>query len=88
MKKTDAPVLDHLHLEAALQLLERAGHAPPAGQRDAAWLQGVIDGLCDLSSRDALTGLANRRQFELALDREADRTARSGASVFFTIGPV
>ena len=85
MKKTDAPALDHLHLEAALQLLERAGHALPGGRRDAAWLQGVIDGLCDLSSRDALTGLANRRQFELALDREADRTARSGEAALLLL---
>ena len=38
----------------------------------------MIDGLCELSSRDALTGLANRRQFELALASEVDRVARAG----------
>ncbi|OYX02406.1 MAG: hypothetical protein B7Z12_12135, partial [Caulobacter vibrioides] len=38
----------------------------------------LVDALCDLSSRDALTGLANRRQFDLALERETDRVARSG----------
>ena len=38
----------------------------------------LIDQLVDLSSRDALTGLANRRTFELALAREVDRVARSG----------
>ena len=70
--------LDALQLDAALQLLGRAGHAVGDGPRDAAWLQRVIDGLCELSSRDALTGLSNRRQFELTLDREADRVARSG----------
>jgi diguanylate cyclase (GGDEF)-like protein len=43
-----------------------------------AWLQGLIDALVELSSRDALTGLANRRSFELALGREIDRVARSG----------
>ena len=43
-----------------------------------AWLQGLIDSLVDLSSRDALTGLANRRSFELALAREIDRVARAG----------
>jgi len=32
----------------------------------------------DISSRDALTGLANRRSFELALAREIDRVARAG----------
>ncbi len=73
-----APSIDGLRLDAALQLLQRAGHEFPDGPRDAAWLQKVLDALCDLSSRDALTGLANRRQFELALDREADRVARAG----------
>jgi diguanylate cyclase (GGDEF)-like protein len=42
------------------------------------WLQGVVDALVEISSRDALTGLANRRAFELALAREIDRVARSG----------
>ena len=45
---------------------------------DAAWLQAVIDGLCQLSSRDPLTGLANRRHFELTLASEVDRVARAG----------
>jgi len=38
----------------------------------------VIDGLVEISSKDPLTGLANRRTFELALARELDRVARSG----------
>lgn len=75
----DAPLpTDGLHLDTALQLLQRAGHALSTGPRDAAWLQQLVDALCDLSSRDALTGLANRRQFDLALERETDRVARSG----------
>lgn len=75
----DAPLpTDGLHLDTALQLLQRAGHALLPGPRDAAWLQQLVDALCDLSSRDALTGLANRRQFDLALERETDRVARSG----------
>jgi diguanylate cyclase (GGDEF)-like protein len=41
-------------------------------------MQQLVDSLCDLSSRDALTGLANRRSFENALARETDRVARSG----------
>jgi diguanylate cyclase len=44
----------------------------------APWLQSLIDGLCDLSCRDALTGLVNRRTFQLTLDREVDRVARAG----------
>jgi len=69
-----------LRLSTALLLLQQAGHAWPAGAKpgSAAWLQSTIDGLCELSSRDALTGLANRRQFELALASEIDRVARTG----------
>jgi diguanylate cyclase len=69
-----------LRLDAALQLLQQSGAVlPDAAQTgQAAWLQAVIDGLCNLSSRDPLTGLANRRQFELALAREIDRVARAG----------
>ena len=69
-----------LSLEGALQLLEQSGHRLPdpllAGQE--AWLQAVVDGLCELSSRDPLTGLANRRHFELTLAGEIDRVARVG----------
>jgi diguanylate cyclase len=69
-----------LRLELALNLLQQAGWVAPDGATPGsqAWLQAVIDGLCDVSSRDALTGLANRRQFEVAIAREIDRVARSG----------
>jgi diguanylate cyclase len=69
-----------LQLETALRLLQPSGRVlpEPGDIGQAAWLQAVIDGLCELSSRDALTGLANRRQFELALAREIDRVARAG----------
>jgi diguanylate cyclase len=81
--KTDStPAGSHssLQLGTALLLLQQAGHVWPAGAQpsSAAWLQSAIDGLCELSSRDALTGLANRRQFELALASEIDRVARTG----------
>ena len=68
-----------MQLDQALQLLRQSGHALPEGvpQSDA-WLQSLIDSLVDMSSRDALTGLANRRSFELALAREIDRVARAG----------
>ena len=70
-----------LRLDTALALLRQAGQAEPAGEPgSAAYLQALIDQLVDLSSRDALTGLANRRNFELALGREVDRVARSGES--------
>ena len=41
-------------------------------------LQSLIDSLCELSQRDALTGLANRGYFDALLQREIDRVARSG----------
>ena len=68
-----------LNTEVALQLLHQSGHGGlPGTPFSDAWLQALIDALVDLSSRDALTGLANRRSFELALAREIDRVARSG----------
>ena len=76
---------DALRLEAAVALLRHAGMQEPevgqAGQPiSSAGLQSLIDQLVALSSRDPLTGLANRRSFELALAREVDRVARSGES--------
>ncbi len=69
-----------MRLDAALNLLDQAGRTLPQslepGSRE--WLQALIDGLCEISSRDALTGLANRRQFESAIGREVDRVARIG----------
>ena len=69
-----------LRLGNALLLLQQSGHVWPTGSHpgSAEWLQSVIDGLCDLSSRDALTGLSNRRQFELTMASEIDRVARAG----------
>jgi diguanylate cyclase len=68
-----------LSLDGALQLLQQSGHVLPDRKSDRiAWLQAVIDGLCQLSSRDPLTGLANRRHFELTLASEVDRVARAG----------
>jgi diguanylate cyclase (GGDEF)-like protein len=68
-----------LRLEQALQLVTQSGRQLPVDEPGSTgWLQGLIDTLVDLSSRDALTGLANRRSFELALAREVDRVARSG----------
>ncbi len=60
-------------------MLRQYGHPEPAAPIGSPeWLQGVIDGLVEISSKDPLTGLANRRTFELALARELDRVARSG----------
>lgn len=84
------PEPSQLKLGAALQLLSQSGHVLPdrdeVGQ--AVWLQAVIDALCNLSSRDPLTGLANRRQFELALAREIDRVARAGEPALVLIADI
>jgi diguanylate cyclase len=74
-----APPRAPLRLDTALQLLQHAGVTLPPGEPlSQPWLQALIDGLCELSSRDALTGLANRRHFEVSLAREIDRVARAG----------
>jgi len=68
-----------LQVERALQLLAQSGQpAPPGDPASLAWQQALIDALVELSSRDALTGVYNRRAFEMALEREVDRVARSG----------
>ena len=79
MHRPPLPPAAALQLDAALQLIRQSGQLGPAGTPGTTeWLQGVIDALVDLSSRDPLTGLANRRSFDLALAREVDRVARSG----------
>ena len=73
------PALRQLNLDDALALLEQAGALlPDAEPYSVRWVQGIIDALADLTSRDALTGLVNRRSFEMALEREIDRVARAG----------
>lgn len=72
--------LDELQLDEALRLLRHAGRgaAFANGVHGAVGLQAVIDGLCELSSRDGLTGIANQRHFHLVLERELDRVTRTG----------
>jgi diguanylate cyclase (GGDEF)-like protein len=80
------PPPSSLSLDRALQLLQHAGVAEPAGERGGErWMQGLLDALVDLSSRDPLTGSANRRSFEVALTREIDRVARSGESALLLL---
>ncbi len=79
MTHPEHPKAHALKLDLALQLLRQSGHHLPDGTPGSdVWLQSLIDSLVELSSRDALTGLANRRSFELAMAREIDRVARSG----------
>ena len=84
------PRPDGLDLQAALQLLIQSGHELPddLAVGSTAWLQAVIDGLCEFSSRDSLTDLSNRRQFELALAREVDRVARAGEPALLLLADI
>lgn len=72
--------LRDLHIENALALLHQAhvGALPPLSESPTNYLQSLINGLCELSLRDPLTGLGNRRHFISVLEREIDRVARSG----------
>ncbi len=72
--------IEKLRLEDARALLGRDGTlALPADMESATqYLQSVIDGLCELSLKDPLTGLSNRRHFRAVLDRTIDMVARSG----------
>jgi diguanylate cyclase (GGDEF)-like protein len=72
--------IGELDLRTALQLLRQAGYidAPPYAAGSCAWLQTVVDRLCEISLRDGLTGLANSRHFAAALEQEVSRVSRSG----------
>ena len=49
------------------------------------YLQNLIDGLCELSLKDPLTGLPNRRHLRAVLDSEIDRVARAGEAALLLI---
>ena len=72
--------LRDLRLDTAHALVAQASGSEAALRRDqpSRYLQGLIDGLCELSLKDHLTGLANRRHFRAVLEREIDRVTRSG----------
>jgi two-component system cell cycle response regulator len=74
--------LRNLRLDDARALLEHdpANSLPKLEESPTVYLQKVIDHLCELSLKDPLTGLANRRHFRHVLSREIDVVARSGES--------
>ena len=79
-----SPQIDvhQLRLRDACALLEHGSvtHLPDIDAAPLDYVQGLIDGLCELSLKDPLTGLANRRHFRTVLEREIDVVARSGES--------
>ena len=79
--------LQDLQLEDACALLQHDAQniQQQAGEADTAYLQRLIDGLCELSLRDPLTGLNNRRHFRSVLERSIDIVARSGESVLLLL---
>ena len=77
-----------LRLDDAFRLLKQSGQVLPENFSSLAGIQNVIDGLCSLSSCDALTGLANRRQFLSVLAQELDRVLRTGAPMSLLLADV
>jgi diguanylate cyclase (GGDEF)-like protein len=87
--QTDPSLIDlrRLRLDDARALLAHAAEngEPEPDESPAQYLQRVIDSLCELSLRDPLTGLANRRHFRAVLERSIDIVARSGESVLLLL---
>jgi len=74
--------LRDLRLDDARALLEHdpTCHLPEPQESPTVYVQSLVDNLCELSLKDPLTGLANRRHFRNVLNREIDSVARSGDS--------
>jgi two-component system cell cycle response regulator len=72
--------LHQLQLDDARALLDHGmlGALPSSEESPLDYLQGVINGLCELSLKDPLTGLGNRRHFRAVQERTIDGVARSG----------
>ena len=79
--------LQDLRLDDACALLQHDAQniQQEVGESHADYLQRLIDGLCELSLRDPLTGLNNRRHFRSVLERSIDVVARSGESVLLLL---
>ena len=79
--------LQDLQLDDARALLEHAGQdgSQETDESPLAYLQRLIDGLCELSLKDPLTGLGNRRHFIATLERAIEVVARSGESVLLLL---
>lgn len=72
--------LHELQLDDARALLkhDKTIQLPNPDESASRYVQIIINGLCELSQKDPLTGLSNRRHFVSVLEREIDVVARSG----------
>jgi diguanylate cyclase (GGDEF)-like protein len=71
--------LRQLRLDDARALLEHSAQSLSNPEADPTlYLQSMIDRLSELSLKDPLTGLSNRRYFQNILVREIEMVARSG----------
>jgi len=79
--------LRDLQLGDARALLQHglADSLPALDESPVQYLQSVIDGLCQLSLTDPLTGLTNRRHFESVLETEISAVARSGEAALLLL---
>lgn len=82
--------LRDLRLETAQALVAYAGTGEVELPREppSRYLQSLIDELCELSLKDPLTGLANRRHFRAVLEREIDRVTRSGEAALLLLADI
>ncbi|MFO7541289.1 MAG: GGDEF domain-containing protein [Thiobacillus sp.] len=85
MKPTASSLIDlhDLRLDDVNALLAHDGiiSQRQPGESPAQYLQRLIDGLSELSLKDPLTGLGNRRHFCAVLGRSIEGVARTGDSV-------
>ena len=72
--------LHRLQLDDARALLHHnpVTNLPSPEESATGYLQGVINGLCELSLKDPLTGLANRKHLQAIQARTLDIVVRSG----------
>lgn len=83
-KKTSTSLLHDLRLESACALL-KINNTLPGTKNPVGFIQSIVDSLCDLSLKDPLTGLSNRRHFNTVLEGEVDRVARSGEAALLLL---
>src|SRR5690349_7661421 len=79
-RRSDVVSFRDLDLSNAMRILRHAHRPDPMESQGTprTRLQTIIDALCDLSVHDALTGLVNAAFFHAFLDREINRSSRTG----------